>query len=73
MNEKVLIIIGVFLTVICGSSIGRKLGTDAVNQVILAGFAAGVALLGQARAAALSRRIVDLEAKVEKLENNLID
>ncbi len=68
MNDKSLVIIGVVLTATCGSIIGRKIGYEGFDQAFVAGFAIGIALLGQIRAITLRKRIVDLEAKVKMLD-----
>lgn len=47
----------------CGSALATQLGLTAVQTVLLAGLAVGIALLGQGPSAALRARVARLEAK----------
>ncbi len=62
------IIIGSALMAGCGYAIASQLGVEPRYQLLMAGFAVGVVLLGQFPSVSLRRRVVALEAKLAGLE-----
>ncbi|HTQ99015.1 MAG TPA: hypothetical protein VMH83_03455 [Candidatus Acidoferrum sp.] len=71
MQTKVQIIIGTSLMAGCGSAISTHFGFTWLQTALLAGFAVGIALLGQAPSLALRARVAQLEAQVAAASNNV--
>ena len=64
MPIKALTAIGLVLMAFCGSALGRKIGLADFDSVLIAGFAIGVVILGQAPAVALRERVAVLEKQL---------
>jgi hypothetical protein len=72
MRTNVLFIVGTILMVGCGSAIATRLGFTGLQTALVAGFAVGIAILGQAPSFALRACIDQLEAKVAALSKNAV-
>jgi hypothetical protein len=64
MQANTQTIVGSVLMGGCGSAIATHLSLNVLQTVLLAGFALGIALLGQAPTLALRKRVAQLEAQV---------
>jgi hypothetical protein len=70
MQGNSLVIVGVLLMAGCGSAIATHLGFNGLQSALIAGFALGIAILGQAPAIALRSRVAQLEDRLATLTNN---
>ena len=69
MQSNTLVVVGVILMAGCGSAIAMHLGFNGLQSALVAGFALGIAMLGQAPAIALRSRVAQLEARLAAVTN----
>ena len=69
MQANVQVFAGTFLMAGCGAAIATHFGFTVFQSALLAGFALGIALLGQAPSLALRTRVAQLEAQLNASSN----
>jgi len=64
MHSDIRTLLGAALMAGCGAAISTHFGFDTVLGALLAGFAVGIVLIGQAPVRALQKRVAQLEAQL---------